>query len=62
MKGYPSENVGDVASGTGFAGLFATGTVAAKSFLGIDNWLMFVIEAPTIVIYFLAFKWLTVQK
>ena len=61
LKGYPSEMVGDVSSGTGFAGIFATGSVLGAKAVGISNQALFFIEALTIIVYFFAFRWLDTQ-
>jgi len=62
LKGYPSEMVGDISSGTGFAGLFATGTLLVSKSVGMSSELLFFLEVPTIFIYYFAFKWLVEQK
>jgi hypothetical protein len=60
LKSYPSEMVGDVSVGTGFAGIFATGSLLGAKAIGLSNQALFFIEAPTIIVYFIAFKWLDV--
>ena len=62
LKGYPSELIGDVSTGTGFAGIFATGTLLGSKAIGISSQYLFFMEMPTIIIYFCAFKWLCDQK
>ena len=62
LKGYPGVMVGDVSTGTGFAGIFATTTLLTAKALKVSNQALFIIEAPTIIIYYFAFKWLDVQK
>jgi hypothetical protein len=62
LKGYPSNMIGDVSCGTGFAGIFATSTLLTCKALGISNEALFLVEAPTILLYFFAFKWLSDQK
>ena len=62
LKGFPSYMIGDVSCGTGFAGIFATSTLLSCKALGISNEAIFLAEAPSIVLYFFAFKWLVDQK
>ena len=62
LKGYPSYMIGDVSCGTGFAGIFATTTLLSCKALGISNQAIFLAEAPSILLYFFAFKWLVDQK
>lgn len=62
LKGYPSYMIGDVSCGTGFAGIFATTTLLSCKALGISNEAIFLAEAPSILLYFFAFKWLVDQK
>jgi hypothetical protein len=50
--------VGDVSVGTGFAGIFATTSLLATKAIGLSNQALFFIEAPTILLYFIAFRWL----
>ena len=62
LKGYPSGLVGDVSSGTGFAGIFATGTLLLCKYINLkDNWL-FLIEMPTVFVYYFSFRYLNKQK
>mmetsp|Transcript_8244 Transcript_8244/g.13806 ORF Transcript_8244/g.13806 Transcript_8244/m.13806 type:complete len:206 (+) Transcript_8244:180-797(+) len=58
LKGYPSSTIGDVGSGTGFAGILASSTLLGSKAIGLSNQTIFFIEAPTIIVYFLTFKWL----
>ena len=37
LKGYPSDMVGDVSCGTGFAGIFATTTLLGSKAIGLSN-------------------------
>lgn len=62
MKGYPSGLIGDVSAGTGFAGPFASGTLLISKTVGMSSELLMFLEAPTILIYFFAFRWLVDQK
>lgn len=58
MKGFPGDMVGHISAGTGFAGIFATGTLLGSKAIGMKNQTLFFIEAPTILVYYLAFGWL----
>ena len=58
LKGFPSYMIGYTSAGTGFAGIFATGTLLGARAAGLSNQILFFIEAPTIILYFFAFKWL----
>ena len=60
LKGYPSDMIGDVSAGTGFAGIFATCSLLGSKAIGLSNQALFFIEAPTIIVYFLAFYWLDI--
>lgn len=62
LKGYPSGLVGDVSTGTGFAGIFATGTLLGSKAIGLDDKWLFLIEMPTIIVYYFSFRWLNNQK
>lgn len=58
---YPSYTIGYVSAGTGAAGIFATGTLLLVRYFKVSNHALFLMEMPTVLIYFLAFKWLDVQ-
>ena len=62
LKGYPSEMIGHVSSGTGFAGIMATSTILGGKALGLSNQFIFIVEAPLIFIYFFLFRWLDRQR
>lgn len=62
LKGYPSYMVGYVSCGTGFAGPFATAFPLGLKALGLSNQAIFLIEAPWILAYYCAFRWLVNQK
>ena len=62
MKGFPSELVGDVSCGTGFAGMFATFTFLGAKAIGLKNYVIFFVEMPTALVYYFSFKWLEDQK
>ena len=62
LKGYPSGLIGDFSAGTGFAGPFASGTVLITKYYGMPSYLLFLIEIPTIFVYYYAFKLLVAQK
>ena len=50
--------IGYTSTGTGVAGIFATGTLLIARATGITNQVLFFVEAPTIIVYYFAFKWL----
>ena len=54
--------VGYASAGTGFSGILATGTLLLVVTYQFPKHLLFMIELPTIVIYYHAFKWLVNQK
>lgn len=58
LKGFPSYMIGFTSSGTGAAGIFATGTLLGARAANISNQTLFFIEAPTIIVYYFAFRWL----
>ena len=58
LKGFPSHMIGYTSSGTGAAGILATGFLLLARFLKISNQVLFLIEVPTVFIYFFAFEWL----
>jgi battenin len=62
LKGYPSGLIGDVSTGTGFAGIFATGTLLTSKAIGLDDKWLFLIEMPTILVYYFSFSYLNKQK
>jgi hypothetical protein len=62
LKGYPSDMVGDVASGMGFSGIFGTGCLLVCKAANISNQTIFMIQAPTFLFFFIAFQWLVEQK
>lgn len=62
LKGFPSYMIGYTSTGTGAAGIFATGTLLAARALGISNQILFFVEAPTIVVYYFSFKWLDSRR
>lgn len=62
LKGFPSYLVGDVSAGTGLSGILAAGTLFIVDTFNIKFWQLFILELPTVVIYFWAFKWLVKQK
>ena len=61
LKGFPSHMIGDVSTGTGFAGILATFTLVFARAVGLTNQALLLIEAPTAFAYFFCFKWLEVQ-
>lgn len=62
LKEYPSHTVGYVSSGTGFAGIFGSGTYLTFQAFDIPNQYVFIFACPTILIYFGAFSWLNGKK
>jgi hypothetical protein len=62
LKGFPSYMIGDVSVGTGFSGIFATGTLLFAKWIGMSNTTLFMIETPSIIIFYFAFKWLDNQR
>jgi CLN3 protein len=61
-KGFPSTVVGYFGSGTGFAGVFGSGTILLLQSLGLDNGTIFFIITPTVIPYFIAFWWINSMK
>ncbi len=61
-KGFPSSTVGFFGSGTGFAGIFGSGSILALKAAGLNNGQIFFIITPTIIPYFLAFWWISRMK
>ena len=59
LKGFPSHTVGYVSSGTGFAGISGTSTLLILQGLDFSNQAIFLVAAPTILVYFASFYWLT---
>ena len=62
LKGFPREMVAYVSVGTGFSGIFSTGTLLASRAIKLPFEIMFMLEIPTVLIYYMAFKWLENQK
>ena len=50
--------VGDFSTGTGFAGIFATFSLLGSKAIGMKSETLFLIEIPTILIWFGLFWWL----
>lgn len=50
--------IGYTSSGTGAAGIFATGTILSARAMNISNQALFFLETPSILVYYFAFKWL----
>lgn len=55
LKGFPSYTIGDVSVGTGFSGIFATGSLLFAKWIGMSNQTLFFIETPSIIIFYFAF-------
>ena len=62
LKGFPSDMIGDVSTGTGVSGILATFTLFFAKWMNISNQYLFLIEAPSMIIYYFAFKWLDNQR
>lgn len=62
LKGFPSDLIGDVSTGTGVSGILATFTLFFAKWVNLSNQRLFLIEAPTMIIYYLSFKWLDTQR
>ena len=62
LKSFPGDSVGFYGSGTGFAGIFASGTLILLKSLNFQDSTIYLIAAPTVVPYFLCFRWLDKQK
>jgi hypothetical protein len=63
IKSFPSYTIGYYSTGTGFAGIFSTATLYISTGLfKLEKPMLFLIETPTIIIYFFAFFWLDNQK
>ena len=62
LKGFPSDMIGDVSVGTGFSGIFATGTLLLAKWLKMSNQTLFFIETPSIIAFYFAFKWLDIKR
>ena len=50
--------IGDVSVGTGFSGIFATGTLLFAKWMRVPNQTLFFIETPSMIIFYFAFHWL----
>jgi CLN3 protein len=61
-KGFPSEVVGYFGSGTGFAGVFGSGTILLLQSLNLSNGQIFFIISPSVIPYFLSFWWINRMK
>ena len=61
LKRYPPQCVGFFASGTGFAGVFATGSLILLKAASVVDGTIYLIAAPTIIPYILAWIWLNRQ-
>lgn len=61
-KGFPSTVVGYFGSGTGFAGVFGSGTILALQSANLSNGQIFFLITPTVIPYFLSFFWINRMK
>mgnify|MGYP006906998587 CR=1 FL=1 len=61
LKGFPGENVGYFSSGTGFAGIFGSGILIILHAAKLNDWLIYLLAAPTMIPYILCVRWLVKQ-
>ena len=62
LKNFPGETVGFFGSGTGFAGISGSGSLILLKYLNLSNSTIYLLAAPTMVPYYLSFRFLTKQK
>ena len=62
LKGFPGETVGFYGSGTGFAGIFGSGTLIVLKAVKFPDALIYLLASPTLIPYYLCFFWLDKQK
>ena len=62
LKNFPGETVGFYGSGTGFAGIFGSGTLIILKAIGLSDAAIYLIASPTLVPYMFSFWWLDKQK
>ena len=60
-KSLPNEMVGYFGSGTGFAGIFGAGLIIAMKAIGLSSTQTFIIIIPSLLPYYLSFRWLTLM-
>lgn len=58
LKDFPSSTVGFFGSGTGFAGVFGSGSILILSSFGLPLGAVYILMTPTFLIYYLSFFWL----
>jgi battenin len=58
-KAFPSTIVGFFGSGTGFAGVFGSGIILILKGAGLDDGQIFFAITPAVILYFLAFWWIS---
>jgi len=58
LKGFPPGLVGDVASGTGFAGVVGHSALLGLQALGVKNQAIYFLATPTMIVYQAAYLWL----
>ena len=58
LKNFPGETVGFYGSGTGFAGIFGSGTLIILKACGLSDSAIYLIASPTLVPYMFSFWWL----
>lgn len=62
LKNFPGETVGFYGSGTGFAGIFGSGTLIILKAIGLSDAAIYLIASPTLIPYMFSFWWLDKQK
>jgi len=62
LKNFPGETVGFYGSGTGFAGIFGSGTLIILKAIGLSDAAIYLIASPTLLPYMFSFWWLDKQK
>ena len=62
LKGFPGETIGFYGSGTGFAGIFGSGTLIVLKAIKLSDAITYLLFAPTLIPYFFCFWWLDKMK
>ena len=62
LKGFPGETIGFYGSGTGFAGIFGSGTLIVLKAIKCPDAITYLLFAPTLIPYFSCFWWLDKMK
>ena len=58
LKEFPGDLIGYFSSGTGFAGIFGAGSLLIFKAIGLKDYLIYLLAAPTLIPYFLCFYWM----